>query len=112
MVEGIGEDTAGCSVVIAGACSAAYTVVGGDDSTLADGGEVADEVEVTGEVEIVVLVLNLANNPVGESAWLLILVTGAWSLALAASGGVITEGRGLFSTIARISGERDNSSGV
>ena len=112
MAEGIDEDTAGCSMVIAGACSAAYTVVGGDDSTLADGGVVADDVDITGEVEIVVLVLNLANTPVGEGAWLLTWVTGAWSLALAASGGVITEGRGLFSTIARISGDRDISSGV
>ena len=71
-----------------------------------------DAAEDTGGVEEVVLVRNLAIIPVGGNPMSLALVTGAWSLALAASGGMITEGRGLFSNIARISGERDSSSGV
>ena len=64
-----------------------------------------------GDVGMVVMVLNFASIPVGDGEWLM-CVMGAWSLALAASGGVITDGRGLFSTIARMSGDRDRSSGV
>ncbi len=48
-------------------------MVGGDDSTLVDGGVVVDEVEVTDGVEILVLVMKLAIIPVGGGT----LVTGA-----------------------------------
>ncbi len=87
-------------------------MVGGDDSTLVAGGMVVNEAEDPGGVEEVVMVMNLAIIPVGGGPTSPTLVTGAWSLALAASGGEITEERGLFSKIARISGERDSSSGV
>ena len=60
---------------------------------------------------MVVMVLNFASIPVGDGEWLMCIM-GAWSLALAASVGVITDGRGLFSTIARMSGDRERSSGV
>ncbi len=100
------------SMVVAGACRAAYKVVGGDDRTLTAGGVVVEEIDRPGSGEEVMLVMNLPIILVGGVPMSLTLVTGACSLALAASGGVITDERGLFSKIARISGERDSSSGV
>ncbi len=111
VVEGGGE-VIGRSVVVAGAWRAAYRVVGGDDRTLTAGGVIDDEVAGPGSGEEVVLVMNLRIIPVRGVPVSLTLVTGACSLALTASGGVITDERGLFSRIARISGERDSSSGV
>ena len=87
-------------------------VMGGDDNVPEGAVEMNDEVAIAeGEQVALLLAANLARTPVGCEG-LLPCVIGAWSAALATPGGEMTEVRGLFSTMARISGTRDKSSEV